>query len=290
MDETYRSDAVNSGRRFGEGYQTPYRLLGKLEPGLCVDVGANVGRTAKRMLKHSPGSRVIAYEPFAGNQEYLERAVGRDARVAIRAVAVADCAGTKPFVVPAVVAPGETGWARRMLGSSALGYLGRRGAAPSAPNVDVVALDDEIAEHIRFLKIDVQGGELDVLKGASRLMATVGIDIVCVEFNNSRAVLKFLAERDYVIFDCTYIVWPSRRYFRNWLRRRPDRLPDWTVVVRSAKSMGSEGACVWPHVPARGFTLYSAWYFLTRLFRCGMYNDMLCVHRDFLPRLWKAVG
>jgi len=59
---------VNSGRTSGVLRQFPAALLSRFEPGLFVDVGAAVGRMTKVMLKANPASRVIAYEPFAGNR------------------------------------------------------------------------------------------------------------------------------------------------------------------------------------------------------------------------------
>ena len=64
---------VNSGRTSGVLWQFPVALLSRFEPGLFVNVGAAVGRMTKLMLKANPASRVIAYEPFAGNLTYLQQ-------------------------------------------------------------------------------------------------------------------------------------------------------------------------------------------------------------------------
>ena len=290
IDRDHDPAIVNDGRRFGDRCNAAYDLLRHLEPGLCVDVGAAIGRTTARMLDCSPASRVIAYEPFEGNRAYFDAAVGDDPRVTLRPVAVADRAGTGHLVIPGMIRPGDTGWAKDMPGYSPLGHLAPKGRDAGVP-IETVALDDEIDEPVRFLKIDVQGGELDVLKGAARLMAGPGIDLVYIEFNGAPAVLGFLHALGYILFDCAYMAWPTRRYFRNWLkRRRQDRVvPDWPILEQGVMSSGSKVAYVWPRVPVRGFLPYCTWFFANRLLRSGLQTDLLCIHERFLPSVWRAM-
>jgi len=290
VDQGYDRGAVNCGRRFGDACNAAYDLLSRLEPGLCVDVGATIGRTAQRMLDANPASRVVAYEPFGGNLPYFSDHLAGDVRVTLRPVAVADRAGAERFTVPGVVRPGETGWAKDLLGYSSLGHLAR-GGETSGDLVDVVTLDDEIVEPVRFLKIDVQGGELRVLNGASRLLREGVVDLIYVEFNGSLEVLKALRAYGYVMFDCAYMAWPTRRNLRNWLRPRADWvLPSWPVIARGVMSMGSRVEHMWPPVPIRAFAPYCAWFFANRLLRCGLQTDLLCVREDFLPTLWRAMA
>lgn len=290
IDRSYDPDKVNDGRRFGMQCNAAYDLLGRLEPGLCVDVGAAIGRTVMRTLHASPASRVVAFEPFAGNLPYFDERVAGDDRVTLRQAAVADRPGVERFTVPYVVKPGETGWAKTMLGYSALGHLARRGGT-SGDLVDVVTLDDEIEGPVRFLKIDVQGGEKRVLGGASRLLQSGAVDLLYMEFNGSFDLLQTLRAHGYVLFDCAYMAWPTRRNPRNWLRRKADWvLPSWPIIDQGVMSMGSRVAHMWPPVPLRGFAPYCAWFFTNRVLSCGLQTDLLCVREDFLPTLWRALS
>jgi FkbM family methyltransferase len=286
IDRRVDPSIVNDGRRFGRACGEPYRLLEHLAPGLCVDVGAAIGRTVGRVLDANPQSRVIAYEPFPGNHPYFTQELGGDARVRLRPVAVADRAGREPFAVPDIVASGSSGWAKRLVGYSSVGHLAR-----TAPlSVDVVTLDDEIGEHVRLLKIDVQGGEDRVLAGARRLIAGPGVDMILIEFNGTPATLRTLRTLGYVIFDSPYMIWPTRRYYRNWLRLRPDRfVPGWDVVERGERSLGGGVEHVWPRVPVRSFNAYCVWFFANRVARTGMQTDLLCVQERFLPVLFDAM-
>jgi FkbM family methyltransferase len=287
IDESYDTAAVNCGRRFGERCGAAYDLLGRLEPGLCVDVGAALGRTTWRMLHVSPGSTVTAYEPFVGNHRYFNDLIGDDARVTLRPVAVSDRAGQASFLVPKVVGPGEAGWAKDLQGYSPLGHLGGNRGLRLA--VETVTLDEEIGQPVRCLKIDVQGGELGVLRGAARLIDSLGVDVIHLEFNGALPVLEFLQAHGYVLFDCAYMAWPTRRYYRNWTRRRPDRLvPAWRIVEQGTKSMGSRVVYGWPPSRPGAFGAYCAWFFVHRLLFSGLQTDLLCVREDFLPTVWHA--
>jgi FkbM family methyltransferase len=274
-------DRVNDGRRFGNHIDAAYDLLGCLEPGLCLDVGAAIGRATRRILNTSPASRVIAFEPFAGNHRHFANNVGDDPRVTLRHVAVANRRGREPFAVPKIMDAGGEGWAKGLIGYSSLGYLS---SSHSGVTVDVVRLDDEVTEHIRFLKIDVQGGELRVLKGATRLMREAAIDLILIEFNGSLPVLRTLRDHGYVVFDGAYMAWTTGRYFRNWFRARPDHvIPDWETVLEGPSSMGAKIGFTWPPVPSRRYGPYCAWFWANRVLRSGLQTDLLCVHEKFLP-------
>lgn len=130
--------------------------------------------------------------------------------------------------------------------SVTLGEAGNRGAATvsfeaesGGNTVEVSTLDREIqrvmptSPSVALIKIDVEGGEPDVLKGS---LSTIGrhMPILCVEIHtvrNLRRVLSILGRNPYWIIDCrghspTYIIEATnslflRRYVVNalWLTR-----------------------------------------------------------------------
>ncbi|MEI9993746.1 MAG: FkbM family methyltransferase [Rhizomicrobium sp.] len=258
----------------------PIPLISKLAPGLLVDVGAASGEKMRAMLDANPASRVIAYEPFAGNLVYLDAIAAREPRLTVRPVAVSDRAGTGTLDVPSVVAADNQPPGHRR-GASVLGRLVPHGApAGMGHETPVVRLDDEIAEPVRFLKLDIQGGERAALNGARRLIESKGVDFIFVEFNGDLRVLRFLEAHGYVVFDGVYLAWPSRRALRGLFGGGvPGR---WHRVDSIALSTGAAAARVWPQVPFRSFALYCAWFAFTRLFVCGLQTDLLCVHRTQL--------
>ncbi|MBS0472472.1 MAG: FkbM family methyltransferase [Proteobacteria bacterium] len=284
-DRGLRGGAVHDGRRFGLENNAIYRLLGRLAPGLCIDVGAAIGQSCTQILENSPEARVIAYEPFPGNLRQLTAGFGRKAT--IRAAAVADRKGRERFSVPFIL-PRASG--ALPMGYSGVGRLDRTAKGAAVLDVDVVTLDDEIPEHVRLLKIDTQGAELRVLNGARGLIARHGIDMIYLEFNGSLAILRLLDALGYVVFDSAYMIWPVRRYYRNWLSKSPARIvPGWQAMSQKPLSVGKMATIAWPHVPARGFAAYCAWFWANRIARVGMQTDLICIHRDFLPEVWDAL-
>ncbi|HKV98960.1 MAG TPA: FkbM family methyltransferase [Vicinamibacterales bacterium] len=136
------------------------RLLAELiSDGDCVfDVGANVGfYTLLAASKAGPSGRVIAFEPLPDNLRILRRHLQlNDVRnVTVIEAAAGDADGTAHFAPHA---------------HNSMGSLSDRGAIV----VDMVSLDT-LAESgkvpiPRAMKIDVEGAELRVLRGAARLL------------------------------------------------------------------------------------------------------------------------
>jgi FkbM family methyltransferase len=196
-----------------------------LAPGrLGFDLGAHVGNriAAWRAL----GARVVAAEPQADCLHVLRRLYGADPAVSIEAVAVGRECGKAPlFVDPRNLAVStlSQSWVERR---KAQRDLGRRDWH-DAGEVEVVTLEALIARHGEpdFVKIDVEGAELDVLAGLQRplralsfeyLAADSGAACDCLaqleslgayEFNASPGEsLRLLADR-----------WVSAHALRQWL-------------------------------------------------------------------------
>ena len=84
-------------------------LLGKLAPGLVVDVGAAAGFFIERISKYSPDCRFICFEPFPGNWPFLEKAAAVHGKSQIIRSAVDEKAGTASFFIASIAKP-ERKW------------------------------------------------------------------------------------------------------------------------------------------------------------------------------------
>jgi FkbM family methyltransferase len=177
------------------------RALRSLKMGTCLDVGANAGQFSVLVRHMFPQADIIAFEPLAEAADCFALIMkGKNAtlhRTALGAtngeciLHVTDRADSS-----SLLSPGE-GEAR------AFGVREAR-----AERVSVARLSDlvRVAECKRpiFMKIDVQGGELDVLKGCGDALSA--IDWVYVEVSYvtlysgqplASDIVRFLIERGF---------------------------------------------------------------------------------------------
>jgi FkbM family methyltransferase len=133
----------------------------------AVDVGAHIGFFSMHMAAAvSASGRVYAFEPLASNADLLERSIVEN-EFAGRVILTRAAAG-------AASGEGTLTFAEETLNSGGA-YLLRNGTRPLTGNVrrtvPMVALDDvPLRRPVRFIKIDVEGAEPQVLQGAQRLL------------------------------------------------------------------------------------------------------------------------
>jgi FkbM family methyltransferase len=141
-------------------------LQALIQPGMGVaDVGANVGLlTLACAFATGPSGRVYAFEPEAGPRAQLLKTVKLNGLswVEVSDLAVGGQSGPASFHISPII------------GHSSLFPLpSEEHDAARTVQVEVTRLDDAIPRNARLdvVKIDVEGGELDVLRGMSRLLA-----------------------------------------------------------------------------------------------------------------------
>jgi len=134
-----------------------------------LDVGSNRGLYAVAALRCS--LRVIAFEPQRDFASFLRRYLPTS--VEVHECAVSDTAGTATLLVPAD--PRFHAEARLSRADNAAS-----GTSPGSVPVVVptIRLDDMVHEQVGLIKIDVEGHELAVLNGASRLIESSRPNIV----------------------------------------------------------------------------------------------------------------
>jgi FkbM family methyltransferase len=173
-----------------------------VKPGSIVwDVGANVGLfTFSAAALAGPDGRVLAIEPDSFLADLVRRSStpsnGKRAKVDILPAAISDHVGISEFYIANI--------------GRSQNFLGGRSCFPDTTStretqmVVTVTLDWLCDRYLAptVLKIDVEGSEDRVLKGASRLLREHRPSILCeVAAENAGAVSASLRENGYAFYD-----------------------------------------------------------------------------------------
>lgn len=159
---------------------------------LSIDVGANKG--ALTYILSELSDRVVAYEANPNLAARLAQACGPN--VELRHKAVSNQNGTLTFFVP--TAGGEE---QPNIGS----LKANEAYATREYKVEAVRLDDENLKGVGFIKVDVEGTELDVLEGARGIIER-DRPVLMVEINDKNtpealAIETLMKARGYAIVD-----------------------------------------------------------------------------------------
>jgi FkbM family methyltransferase len=164
--------------------------------GVVYDVGANVGfftLLAARMV--GDGGRVLAFEPIAAAARLAEEAALRSGladRVEVRAAAVGAQSGTARMC--SVAAGG--------IWSHMAGVRDPHPLTVEEVDVPLVSLDDVVAGGAPppdVVKLDVEGAEGDVLRGASGVLAEHRPIVVCELHDTNEEVADLLEAARYAL-------------------------------------------------------------------------------------------
>ncbi len=139
--------------------------------GLVVDVGASAGYFGDAVRRQGYGGRIVSFEPLADAFAQLEQRVQDDPLWEAHRLALSDRDGQADLQVAG------NSWSSSLLAMSARHVA----SAPSSAvvrseRVPLARLDTVWSVGDRaYLKLDVQGAELDVLRGAERALADVDV-------------------------------------------------------------------------------------------------------------------
>lgn len=185
------------------------------EGDLCFDVGANIGRRTRAMLKLK--ARVIAVEPHPHCVRVLKRRFRSNSNVVLVQKALGQKQGIAEMMICDVHSLSSLSkqWIRSVKVSSR--YAQSNWA--KTITVSVTTLDHLIAEYARpvFMKIDVEGYEYEVLKGLSQ-----PVKVICYEFtpefmDSALAGVRHLAGIDLAEFNYSLVNQPTKLVLPNWV-------------------------------------------------------------------------
>lgn len=146
------------------------RVPGWGQPKTVFDVGAHVGETIHRFKNAYPAVTVHAFEPSSDNLTILRKRFASDPHVTIHAVALGSTNSDGILHLKEHTSTHSLIPLGECLGSEA---------------IHVVTMDTlcerERLQRVDICKIDTEGGDLEVLRGAATLLSAHRIDVVQVE-------------------------------------------------------------------------------------------------------------
>lgn len=152
----------------------------KNEKPVIFDIGANRGNITAKYLEYFPKATLFAFEPFPGSFQQLKNRFSSNEKVHCYEKAVASVKGFKDFFVNknvdtnSLLRPQKTGLSSDKQVNNV-----------TTIKVEAIVLDQfcisEGIARIDILKMDIQGGELDALKGLEKMLSKSAIDLIYSE-------------------------------------------------------------------------------------------------------------
>lgn len=180
-----------------------------LDYATVIDVGANRGQFALLAARRFPDAQLVCFEPLEGPRRTLERVLCGRPGVRIAPVALAASAQTSTMFVTRADDSSSLRPPTRLQLATFPGTDVVEKVAVTTERLDAV-LDGGTLSRPALLKIDVQGGELDVLTGATGILDeidTILVECSFVELYRDQPlageIVRFLEDRAFGVASVT---------------------------------------------------------------------------------------
>jgi FkbM family methyltransferase len=142
---------------------------------IVIDVGSNTGQSMLAFRHSLPNSRIHCFEPGRSTFRELQSTAQSLANVTLNNCAVGQVSEVRDFfeyddsVMNSFLKPGDQNWSK----------------PASAHQVEVVSMDDYCMKsqisQVDLLKIDTQGHDMEVIRGASNLLKSGSVRLIMCE-------------------------------------------------------------------------------------------------------------
>ena len=157
-----------------------FRFAKEILPSANVvfDVGANIGLWTQSALLTNPNAQYHCFEPCPSTFAELS-ANEFPANVILNNFGLGDAEGTLKMYLDPLVSGNNSLYSRRGIPRPPVGEVDVR-----LTTLDTYCVERGI-DRVSFVKIDVEGHELALLKGAARMLAEGRIECIQIEYNDS---------------------------------------------------------------------------------------------------------
>lgn len=176
----------------------------------CIDIGCFKGEILDEMLSRSPEGQHLAFEPVPVLYDTLRHKFDQEPRVQLFNIALNDRSGVTEF--------------HHVIGAPAYSGIKKRDYDGRDPEIEIIEvetdkLDSIIPENYRvdLIKIDVEGAEFNVLKGAHETI-TKYKPIIIFEFGLGASDFYNVSPEDfytYLAHDCGYNIYLLHSFLKN---------------------------------------------------------------------------
>ncbi len=192
-------------------------ILNKESPCL-FDVGANIGQTAETLYSLFPNGKIHSFEPGVSAFKTLKKKTENYQNLTINNFALGSTPSSKVLFenefshLSSFLKPGESSW----------GKIKNEATVP-VHTVDEYCEKKFIIE-VDLLKIDTQGFDFEVLKGAKNLLNNNKIHLIYIEINfadlykdlpSFDLIYKFLMDNDFKLV-AFYKFYFHKYHYANW--------------------------------------------------------------------------
>lgn len=209
---------------------------------IVFDVGANVGQSSMIYLARLPMSHIYCFEPVSDTFRELQDNLKANERIDCYQLAFGSSTGKGKM---------------SLQGSSDMFFLlslskeSPMNSDLTTETVEIITMDEfcqtKGIEQINYLKIDTEGGDLEVLKGAVNMLTEQRIDFVEVEAGMNpgnnwhvpfETLKEFLESHSYFLFGIYEQVseWPTKELH---LRRTNSLFISHRMIEKNRKSAGA---------------------------------------------------
>ena len=187
------------------------KLLEQPQP-VIFDIGAYIGDTIKQFRSSFPESYIHAFEPFDESFSILKNRFQNREKLLLNNIALGDSplSGTKMYITQN---KGSSSLLQPIKDANQF-WEGNPLLTQKEVEVDVTTIDSycqkQNIKSIDILKIDVQGNEINVLKGAKQMLKEKRIKLIFTEISIAHnykeqseieEIIKLLRENKYKIFN-----------------------------------------------------------------------------------------